>query len=1036
MTPGLTHLHVHSHFTLLGATPTIPDLVQTAAAQGMTSLALTDTNALYGAVAFARECAAVGIRPIVGMTVTIAQPEEVSDRRAQGAPAQPGELVLLARNPDGWRSLCGLSSAIQGRPNREEVAAVGVGWELLGAHRSGLIGLAGGPRSWLGRALAVGNAAAAARYASRLAGIYGEHAWLALELHTPADQTVADATVEIGKRFGMPVAAVQPVYYLAAGDRDRLRLLTALAHNCPLDTVEDWWLPDGGRDEVQLCWLTPDELTARFAAYPQALDGVRELVAMCEPALPDGHTIWPSLDLGDDATPDAALARLATAGLSERYAAPTASMRARLDRELAAIAHYGFAPLFLLVAEITRYAREREIPYNTRGSVANALTAYCVGITTVDPIAHDLLFERFLNPERANLPDIDLDFCSRRRDEVLAHVRDRFGAERVALVATVATLRPKSAVRETAKAYGLDEAAIDELTDKVRDEWHPDPRRRRAAPLEQLVSDLADPAQAAVLQAALGLVGAPHHISIHPGGVVVTPGPVTEIAAVQWTPKGFHVTQFAHEDVEALGLPKIDLLGIRALTVLADAAALVRRRGDPSFRLAAIPPDDALTGRLLARGDTVGVFQCESWGAQRTLRQLQARSVRDLAVANAFFKPGPAMGGMADAFIRRYRGEEEVTFLHPALAPILAATQGVLLFQEQVLRVATEIAGLSWAEADRLRRGMSKFRGEEMAALQQRFVEGCRRSAPAGPGMAADQAEMLWTQVMAFAGYGFNQGHATAYADVSYRSAYLKTHWPAEFLCARLADWGGFHHQAVYLAEARRLGLAVRPPHVNASASQFTLRWEDDRPVLWMGLGQVRDLRQASTKAIAAARRQRPFSSAADLLERVPLLRKEWTHLIQCGALDGLGATRAALLDEAAASVGGSHGQQLTLGFAETATPPETPGQRLAWEQRVLSLPVSVQPPATVALPPDAAGVAAARAAGGRNVTVAGFRLPGWTGGKGWFLCDGDDYAVAIGDKGAPNPRVWKPVLVRGRWRVDGWGDGWLELAGWSALDG
>ena len=609
---------------------------------------------------------------------------------------------------------------------------------------------------------------------------------------------------------------------------------------------------------------------------------------------------------------------------------------------------HGFAPLFLLVAEITRYARDREIPYNTRGSVANALTAYCVGITTVDPIAHDLLFERFLNPERANLPDIDMDFCSRRRDEVLTYVRERFGADRVALVATVSTLRPKSAVRETAKAYGIDDATVDELTSKVHDRWHPDPRRRGQDPTEALLAEVTDPALATVVEEAFALVGVPHHLSIHPGGVVVTPGPVTDVAPVQWTPKGFRVTQFGHGDVEVLGLPKIDLLGIRALTVLADAAVLVRRRGDPTFRLTAIPTDDAATGDLLAHGETVGVFQCESWGAQRTLRQLRARSVRDLAVANAFFKPGPATGGMADAFIRRYRGEEPVAFLHPALAPILAPTQGVLLFQEQVLRVATEIAGLSWGEADRLRRGMSKFRADEMAALQQRFTAGCRRPPPDGPGMSNHQAQTLWNQVMAFAGYGFNQGHATAYADVSYRSAYLKTHWPAEFLCARLADWGGFHHQSVYIAEARRLGLAVRPPHVNHSGNQFTLRWEDDRPVLWMGLGQVRDLRRMSVKpswrhdanvALPAWTTCWPRAADAEGVDASdPMWRTGWagTHAWQpCWtrprrATDGAG------------------GQQLAFRFFEQTTPPETLGQRLAWEQRVLGQPVSVHPLATV----------------------------------------------------------------------------------------
>jgi DNA-directed DNA polymerase III PolC len=810
----LTHLNLHSHYTLLGATPSLDDVVELAARQGMKALALTDTNALYGAVAFAKRCKAADLQPILGMTVTVAPPEEVAER----AWPSPGEIVLLATGQAGWRSLCGLSSAIQARADREEMAQRGVEWETLRQFRAGLLCLVGGRRSWVGRALRNDNASLAARYASRLAGIYGEQAWLSIDLHTPQDGEVAAVVVEIGKRFGMPVAAVQPVFCLQPEERARLRLLAAMARNCRLDEVQAAWLPDEGDPHAIIHWQSPDEMQARFAPYGAALAGINEIVAQCSPALPDGRPIWPVLKLAEGENADAALQRLVAEGMSRHYAEITPLLAERQTSELAAIAKRGFAPLFLLVADITAFARQQEIPYNTRGSVANSLVAYCVGITTVDPIAHDLLFERFLNPERTSLPDIDLDLCSHRRDEVLAYVRERSGEEKVALVATMATLRPKSAVRETAKAYGLDEEVVTELTGKVRDRWHPDPRRHESDPMEALLAAVDDPLQAEVVRTAYGIVGVPHHLSIHPGGVVVAPGQIVEVAPVQWTPKGFLVTQFPHEDVEALGLPKIDLLGIRALTVLADAAELVRRHHQPDFRLSELPLDDARTAEILAEGETIGVFQCESWGAQRTLRQLQARTVHDLAIANAFFKPGPASGGMAQAFIRRYRGEERVTYLHPALEPILGPTQGVMLFQEQVLRVATEIAGLSWAEADRLRRGMSKFRADEMAALQARFEEGCQRPAPDGPGLISSQAQILWTQVMAFAGYGFNQGHATAYADVSYRSAYLKAHWPAEFLCARLADWGGFHHQAIYLAEARCA-------HPTSTTVAGNLRW-------------------------------------------------------------------------------------------------------------------------------------------------------------------------------------------------------------------
>jgi DNA polymerase III alpha subunit len=418
------------------------------------------------------------------------------------------------------------------------------------------------------------------------------------------------------------------------------------------------------------------------------------------------------------------------------------------------------------------------------------------------------------------------------------------------------------------------------------------------------------------------------------------------------------------------------------------------------------------------------------------LRQLQARTIFDLAVANAFFKPGPATGGMAKSFVRRYRGEEAITFLHPALEPILASTEGVLLFQEQILRVATEIAGLSWEQADHLRRGMSKFQAQEMAAMQADFVTGCCRPAPEGPAFSPKQANTLWEQVLAFAGYGFNRGHATAYADVSYRSAYLKTHWPEAFFTARLADRGGYHHPAIYMAEAVRLGIAIRPPHINHSDRAFTLSYlspppETRSPVLWMGLGQIRDLRKSSVKAIVEARDKRPFDSLQDLVERIPLQAKELTHLIQCGALDGLGPSRAALLTEAELIGRAGSAQQMAFAFTTAETLPESPAERMAWEQHILGFPVSLHPLDLVEeLEEPLSGntpLSNLPESRGRRVTVAGVRLPGWTGGPGFFLGDGQTYIIVKGDEKLKTPKPWQPLLIRGRWQSDEWGSAWLQ---------
>lgn len=1042
---NFTHLCVHSHFSLLGGLPSIAGLVERACRDGLSHLALTDTNVLCGAVAFDRKCRAADLQPIIGMTVSVAAPAEDVAPDHLGA---AGQLVLLAKNRAGYRSLCHLSSLLQASPDRERRLRLGLSWVELKAHRQGLICLTGGRADWLERYLRAGNGQAATRYASRLGGLFTDDCYLsispALLSGEPAMQGVVAEIVRLGMRFGLAPIAVQPIFCLEAEQAPLLKLMAAIDHNCLVEEVQAEHLPALGDSTTAVHWPTPEELLQAYSVRPEFLETVETIAQRCEPSLPGGRTIWPVPLLTGRQTPETAITAQARDGLRERYGnKPPALATRRLKQELEAIVGAGFAPFFLVVADIVGFARQQDIPVNTRGSVANSLVAYSLGITNVDPIAHDLLFERFLNPARRHPPDIDLDFCSRRRDEVLEYVRQHYGEERVALVATVSTMQPRSAVREVGKAYGLDEETIQALGRVMPANWHPDPRRRLATTLEEALAQVSDPIQRQVVEAAYQLIGQPHHLSLHPGGIVITPGPLTDMIPVQLSPKGFLATQYEFNDLEAIGLPKIDLLGIRALTVLADAADLVRHFQDPSFDLTTIPDNDPLTGVMMARGETIGVFQCESEGAQRTLRQLKAQTIGDLAIAGAFFKPGPASGGMAHAFVRRYRGEERVGYLHPALEPILSITKGVLLFQEQVLRIAREIARLSWAEADQLRHGMSKFKAGEMEALSARFADGCQKPPPDGPGMSKEQTETLWKQIMAFAGYGFNQGHATAYADVSYRSAFIKAHWPAEFLAARLADAGGFHHPAIYMAEAQRLGIAVRPPHVNRSLPHFTLTYEPEdaegsgsgslQPALWMGLGQVRDLRRASIQALLAEREQRPFRSLRDLLARINLQPKELNHLIQCGALDGLGDSRAALLEEANVVVRAGSVQQLAFGFAASVVEQaESAAQRMRWEWDILGQSISVHPLSLVELPAGSVPLQRLPASNGRLLTVCGVRLPGWTGGSGFFLSDGETFVIAKVAADAANrlPRraLWQPFRLRGRWTQDEWDGGWLQV--------
>ena len=1058
------HLHVHSYYTLLGATPSPEALAERAAADGLTHLALTDTNALYGAVAFDRACRAAGVQPIVGMTVTVAWPDDLDARPPGVSPgagplAEPGRLILLAQNNEGYRSLCQLSSLIQGDPNRDGLAQRGLSMADLRPNANGLLCITGGRRGFVYRCMRAGMEEVAHRFIGKLCGVFGPQVtYIGLELQPgasrcgPTDADVAAQLVRKASILGVRTVATQPIFTLDHNDKSRLRLLAAIDRNCPLGEVPPEGLPDGGDPSVTVHWLDPEAIVMRFAGFADALARTHEVAELCTPptgtVLPTGALMWPTLDLPGEQTSADALRDRATEGCRRRFGWPLPpGVRQRLDRELSAITGHGYDPLFLVVADIVRYAREHDIPVSTRGSVANSLVAYALAITTVDPMEHDLLFERFLNPGRADPPDIDLDFCSRRRDEVQAYIRRTYGEDRVALVGAMSTLQLRSAARETAKAYVMGDNEVQQILEAMPRRFY-GPRYREAPDIEDVVATLPTSKLQEVARAAYGIAGFPHHLSIHACGLVITPGPLTDLVPVQMAPKGFLTTQYDHGDCEAIGLPKLDLLGIRALTVLADAAEEVRLR-EPAFRLEDIPLDDSPTAELLMRGDTIGVFQCDSVGARRTLRKLRVRTVQDLAVANAFFKPGPAMGGQADTFVRRYRGEIPTHYLHPALEPILSRTKGVLIFQEQVLRMATEIAGLSWTQADHIRRGMSKMRSQEMHALQTEFVVGCQRDG--GPGLSEQQAEQLWTQVSAFSGYGFNQGHATAYADVSYRSTYVKAHYPAEFFLARLRNYGGYHHPAIYMVEAMRLGIEMRLPHVNHSFVSVILRWEDDastlqadaenppgsdpRPIFWLGLRLIRDLRRQAVAAILRARRDGPFANLRDLLMRADLQPREIAHLIQAGALDGLGANRPAMLAEAEMMARAGSAQQMAFDFATGYAPPASRLQRLAWERRLVGYPLAVLRPWLADPAARAAGVVSVRAlpTSRGTVTVAGVRLPGWHRG-GYGIWDGDDWTWAEIGEGARAPRTWDPVLFRGHWQSDRWGIGRFVIQRWDAL--
>lgn len=983
-----SHLHAHSAFSLLEGLASPRELAQAAARLEMPALALTDHNRLSGAIEFYDACREAGVQPLVGMEADVLPPPELAAQTRAGA----SPLVLLACEPGGWFGLCRLSSQLQANP----AGATPLPFQALAEEANGFICLTGGRDGLLRRLLHSGGEPAALAWLEQLRQVFGERLYVEVQIHTPEDRPITGQLSQLAMRLRLPIVATQAIYYLEAEQAGLQQTVTAIRLNRPVAELSpDDLAPPGAY------FTSPQEMAQRFKDLPRALAATQEIAERCQIELPLGRPHFPKIETAGGETPMEALRRKALAG-AQRYYAPgkaqlPAEVQRRLDYELGVIAERGYQSLFLIMEEIVAFAREQGIPIASRGSASSSLVAHCLGVTTPDPVRLNLYFERFLNPARATPPDIDTDLCSRRRDEVIDFVYRRFGFERVAMVCTINRFRRRSALREVAKAHGLPAQQISALAEQLPHRWYGPAARQQAdqPPYAELAQQHTSPRHQRIFRDAAALIGLPRHLSIHPGGIVIAPGPLSELAPTQAAAKGVAITQFDLDSIERLGLVKIDLLGIRGLTVLGDVAAAIQAQGEqtpaaparpkplkeaaaflpgggrnPLELLEAIPEEDPATSELVEHGRTIGCFQIESPGMRATLKEIHARTAQDILAALALYRPGPLTGGLKDAFVRRYRGLEPAAYLHPALEPLLGDTYGVILYQEQVLRIAHELAGLSLADADLLRRAMSHFDpGKQMQSLKERFLAGAaqRNAVP------ETVAERIWELMAAFAGYGFPKAHAASYARVAWQSAWCKTHHPALFMAAVLANWGGYYGQRVYLSEARRLGLAIRPPQVNYALPEFSARWIDGQAVLFMGLNQVRELTRRTQGRIL---QERPFSSLPDFLSRADPRPAEARNLARAGALEGFGAIPGVLrrLEQ-----GGWRLGQLPL-FEMQAPGMEEDWsleQKIAAQQEVLGVAVSAHPLELRAAQTALSGAlstveAAARL--GQRVRVAGLR--------------------------------------------------------------
>jgi DNA polymerase-3 subunit alpha len=940
------HLHLHTQYSLLDGANKIRDLMPRVAAAGMPAVAITDHGNMFGAVEFYREAQRHGVKPIIGCEMYVA-PRSRHDKSGRIDDYEAGgnyHLVLLAMNRDGYRNLCRLvtTSYQEGFHYKPRVDK-----ELLRELGGGLLALSGCLRGEVAHGFLTGHPERARAAAEELAAIFDGRFYLEIQDNRMGAQLEVNAQLrDLAARLGLPLVATNDCHYLAPEDAGAHEVLLCVQTGKTLADDKRWRF---GTDQLYV--KDPHTMMAAFADCPEAVGNTLAVAARCELELNRSYQL-PAIDGPGDTPPEARLEAAAGQGLAARLAgrrgAPAWTAdddrryEARLARELAIISSMGFAGYFLIVADFVNYAKRNGIPVGPgRGSAAGSLVAYALGITDLDPLAHGLLFERFLNPERRSMPDIDVDFCYERRDEIIRYVKEKYGADRVAQIITFGTLKGKQAIKDVGRVLGFSFGETDRIA-----KLYPAPVQGRDHPLAAALT--LEPRldevrrrgerEAKLFEYALRLEGLLRHASKHAAGIVISNRPLVEDLPLFVDKEGSVLTQYAGGDIEELGLVKFDFLGLKTLTLVHGVIARVAAGRGHDIDLAALPDGDPETYRSLATGNTVGVFQMESSGMRKLLTQLRPSCFADLVAVLALFRPGPLDSGMVEQFIKRKHGKEPIRYPHPALEAILKETYGVIVYQEQVMQIAQVLAGYSLGDADNLRRAMGKKKSEAMARERERFLAGAK-----GNRIPDRVAGEVFDQIETFAAYGFNKSHSAAYALVSYQTAYLKTHYPQEFMATLLSlEKDDTHKTYKNLATCRQLGIAVLPPDVNESQQDFTVHGDTIR----FGLGAVKGIGAKAVEAIIAARADGPFVSLHDFCLRVrtsQVNKRVIEGLAKSGAFDSFGEPRARLcgaLDDVLRWAGGRDAErdaaQIGLfapGAGYEAPPPALPDTR-EWAEK------------------------------------------------------------------------------------------------------
>jgi len=889
------HLHLHTQYSLLDGTIRLADLFKKARDYKMPAVAITDHGNMYGAIDFYQQAYKAGIKPIIGCELYVA-PKSRFDKTSEGPGETARHLIVLAKNLQGYRNLIKLTSTgfLEGFYYRPRVDK-----EILAKHSEGLIATSACLHGEVANWILKGDLDRAKASARQYLEIFGEGNYYLemMENGIPEQSLVNEKLMEISKELSIPLVATNDCHYLDQNDAEAHEVLLCIQTG---KTMDDPGRMQFATDAFYL--KSPDEMKQRFAHCPEAIENTVVIAEKCNLQLDFKQVFLPHFEIGQGRSLDEHLQDMAKAGLEQLMPKillgkdPTLRQKyeKRLERELDIIKSMGFAGYFLIVSDFINYAKSRNIPVGPgRGSAAGSLAAYAIGITEIDPIRYGLFFERFLNPDRKSMPDIDTDFCMEGRDEVIRYVSEKYGTDRVAQIITFGKMQAKAVIRDVGRALNMPYGEVDRIAKLVPnvlnitldDAIKQEPRLQDEQKKNEKIRRL--------LALSRSLEGLNRHSSTHAAGVVISDKPLVERVPLCKSPNDDVVTQFSMNDLSAAGLTKFDFLGLKTLTVIRDALKFIKEGRGVKIDISEIPLDDRKTFQLLSKGDTDGVFQLESRGMKEILVGMKPDCFEDIIALIALYRPGPLKSGMVQEFISRKQGKTKSTYEVPSLEPILKETYGVILYQEQVMQIASALASYTMGEADTFRKAMSKKNSAEMEKEKPKFMTGALKNK-----IPEAKAKKIFDQMETFAGYGFNKSHSAAYAMISYQTGYLKTHYPVEFMAALLTSEKGNRDKVIkHISVCKEMGINVLPPDINQSVLDFSVDGKNIR----FGLAAVKNVGESAIESIIESRdSDGPFKSFLDFCSRVDLRKinkRVVESLIKCGAYDSLGYKRRQLME-------------------------------------------------------------------------------------------------------------------------------------------